>query len=179
LHLLTSLISIMSDSGISFGPTSSPTTIDLTTSPTIFPTVLEAAWGEEAFQAGPQNSRQARFWLGTFPLNRWNPPQELPDRVRYLCGQQEVGEATGFNHWQVAVAFDRMTTLRQAQRSLGAEGLHLEPSRSTAVYSYVNKEQTRVPGTQFELGERPINRVLFPDSDYWETYLSNVLKFGY
>ena len=35
---------------------------------------------------------------------------------------------------------------------------HCEPSRSNAADAYVWKEETRVEGTQFELGERPFKR---------------------
>lgn len=35
---------------------------------------------------------------------------------------------------------------------------HVEPSRSEAANEYVWKEDTRVPGTQFEYGSKPIQR---------------------
>lgn len=37
-------------------------------------------------------------------------------------------------------------------------GSHVELSRSTAVYSYVHKDETAVEGTRWEIGRQPVNR---------------------
>jgi len=68
-----------------------------------------------------------------------------------IRGQLELA-ASGFRHWQVVVR------LKQKQRLSGVKKLfpsetHAEPTRSAAALAYVWKEETRVPGTQFQLGE--------------------------
>ncbi|KAI3632020.1 hypothetical protein MIR68_009856 [Amoeboaphelidium protococcarum] len=53
--------------------------------------------------------------------------------------------------------FNKKVTLTKA-KSFFPNQSHLEQSRSQAADDYVWKEDTRVPGTQFELGERPVQR---------------------
>lgn len=100
-----------------------------------------------------RDERRARYWLCTLSAARdWEPA--LPDGVRYIKGQQEVGEG-GYRHWQFYVV------LAQAQRfstvvSLLPESTHIEPTRSAAAEDYVWKEDTAVHGTRFEFGDRPV-----------------------
>lgn len=93
----------------------------------------------------------ARFWILTIPEAAWTPPPTLPAGVTYLKGQKECG-AGGFVHWQVVVR------TRDAVRLGGCKALfcpeaHCERTRSAAALDYVWKEDTRVAGSQFELGE--------------------------
>jgi len=44
---------------------------------------------------------QARYWLLTIPKNDWNRPESLHANVQYIRGQQERGNDTGYEHWQV------------------------------------------------------------------------------
>ncbi|KAI3629593.1 hypothetical protein MIR68_012372, partial [Amoeboaphelidium protococcarum] len=80
----------------------------------------------------------------------------IRDELVYLKGQQEVGEG-GYHHWQIMAQFNKKVTLTKA-KSFFPNQSHLEQSRSQAADDYVWKEDTRVPGTQFELGERPVQR---------------------
>lgn len=52
-----------------------------------------------------------------------------------------------------------------AVKALFSRTAHCEPSRSDAVDKYVWKEDTRVPGTQFELGRAPVKLNSKPDWD--------------
>jgi len=100
-----------------------------------------------------QNWPQGIFWMLTI-ADPWTPPTELPAGVAWICGQQEIGEGTGYVHWQIVVAF---TTKK---RCAGVKGIfgnhHCELTRSAAAIAYVNKEHTGVDGTRFAIGARPI-----------------------
>lgn len=100
-------------------------------------------------------SVQAKYWLCTIPENAFVP--NLPEKVCYIKGQLEVGNETGYRHWQVLVVLSRKGTLRVMQSLFGTTG-HYEQSRSLAADSYVWKEDTRVEGTQFELGAKPVRQ---------------------
>jgi len=97
---------------------------------------------------------QAKYWLLTAPHYSYVP--WLPPGVSYLRGQLEQGEG-GFLHWQMLVIMAKKSTLTAVKELFGREA-HCEPSRSAAADEYVWKEETRVAGTQFELGERPFRR---------------------
>jgi len=101
--------------------------------------------------------RQGLYWLLTISVTSgWTPPTELPRKLRYIRGQRELG-AGGFDHWQVMAAFNQKTSIHGV-KSLFGQSVHCELSRSKAARDYVWKEQTRVPGTQFELGELATRR---------------------
>lgn len=55
-------------------------------------------------------------------------------------------------------------------KSLFGDSCHAEPSRSDAALAYVWKEDTRVEGTQFELGRLPMQR---GNSIDWESVVSD------
>lgn len=99
---------------------------------------------------------QARYFLCTIPGNAWNPPQELNPSVQYLKGQKEEGEG-GFVHWQVLLVLGKPGTIKKAKTFLCPQA-HLECSRSVAADAYVWKEETRIEGTQFELGRKKLKR---------------------
>lgn len=96
----------------------------------------------------------ATYWILTIPADDWAPT--LPDNCNYIRGQREVG-AGGYEHWQVLVAFKRQVRLA-AVKAAFTDTTHAEPSRSNAADEYVWKADTRVAGTQFELGNKPIRR---------------------
>lgn len=101
-------------------------------------------------------------------MQSWAPPTLLPDGTTYLAGQQEIG-AGGFHHWQVVVCFNKNQRMAGA-KSFFCREAHVEPTRSAAAYDYVFKEDTRVEGTQFKLGERPMQRNSPTDWDHvWES----------
>jgi len=99
--------------------------------------------------------RQGIFWLLTIPENDYTP--ELTEDLQWLKGQLEEGSETGFRHWQLICATKRKSSLAAIKKIFG-NSCHAELSRSEAANDYVNKEETRVPGTPFEYGSKPIRR---------------------
>lgn len=96
----------------------------------------------------------ARYWLGTCYCD--GRPAELPSDTAWIKGQQEECPTTGRLHWQLFVAFTKNQRIGGVRSKLC--GCHWEPSRSQAAELYVWKEDTRVEGTQFEIGGRPLKR---------------------
>nr|WAE43074.1 MAG: replication associated protein [Cressdnaviricota sp.] len=101
-------------------------------------------------------SRSGCHWILTVPEDDWTPPGELVPALSYLRGQLEIG-AGGFRHWQVYAVLGRKSTLGVV-KGLFSATTHAELTRSQAARSYVWKEDTRVEGTQFELGTLPFRR---------------------
>lgn len=100
------------------------------------------------------NRRQGIFWVLTIPHQHFLP--YLPPGVRYLKGQLERGDG-GYLHWQLLAGMSRKSSLRQVKEIFGSQ-CHSELSRSSASNEYVWKEDTRIEGTQFELGSLPFRR---------------------
>lgn len=105
---------------------------------------------------------QARFWILTIPHADFLP--FLPDSVVHLAGQLERGDSTAYLHWQLVASFGRAVRLAAIKRIFG-QSCHAEPTRSVAARAYVFKPDTRVEGTQFELGQLPIRRNVQHDWD--------------
>lgn len=99
----------------------------------------------------------------TIPSADWEP--RLPDSVAYIRGQQEIGEVSGYQHWQLLVVYSRKVSILQVKSDFG-ERCHAELSRSEAADSYVWKDDTAVPDTRFELGTRAVRRNSVTD---WES----------
>ena len=98
---------------------------------------------------------QGRYWVLTIPHEHFTP--YLHPLVAYIKGQVELGVLTEYRHWQILVAFKVKQRLRSVKRIFG-ESCHAELSRSEASNDYVWKEETRIEGTQFELGELAVKR---------------------
>ena len=100
---------------------------------------------------------QARYWIITVPKDNWSPPTSecLPVEIALLRGQLEIGNGTGYEHWQLFVAFRRRQRLGGVKKFF-TNNAHAEPTRSTAAEEYVFKEDTAVPGTRFELGQKVV-----------------------
>ncbi len=106
---------------------------------------------------------KARYWMLTIPfaseftalLEEWTM-SDLPELLVYVRGQREVGEG-GYDHWQLLAVFSSQVTLPRCKSTFGGTA-HCEPSRSAAADEYVWKDDTRVDGTQFELGVKPVRR---------------------
>ncbi|QXP07714.1 MAG: replication associated protein [Arizlama virus AZLM_719] len=96
------------------------------------------------------DSRKLRYWMLTIPANDWTPPETLPRQMRFLRGQKECGDQ-GYVHWQVVVCFTQAQRMSAVKRNFTST-THCEPSRSVAANDYVWKEDTRVEGSQFQLG---------------------------
>jgi len=105
----------------------------------------------------PRTITQARYWILTIPASSWSAPTVLPSGVVWLRGQQEIGEGTGYAHWQLFAAFDKKTRTAGVKTRF-TNDTHCEPSRSEAAEAYVFKEDTAVAGTRFELGQKKLNR---------------------
>lgn len=103
----------------------------------------------------PRVYSQARYWLLTIPHADFTP--YLPPGISYIRGQLERGDGTGYLHWQVLCHAKRKLRLGGLKDIFGPT-VHAEPSRSSAANEYVWKDDTRVEGTQFELGTLPVNR---------------------
>lgn len=96
---------------------------------------------------------QARYWILTIAAHQFLPYQ--PPGVGYITGQLETGRS-GFVHWQIMVYYRKKVTLTRVRETFG--DVHAEITKSEKAREYCLKEETRVPGTQFELGSRPVNR---------------------
>lgn len=97
---------------------------------------------------------QGKYWLLTIPHASFVP--YLPQSCVYIKGQLEKGAQEGYLHWQVLVIFERKVRLAKVREVFG--DVHSELTRSAAAEDYVWKEETRVEGTQFVLGEKPFQR---------------------
>lgn len=98
--------------------------------------------------------RQGIFWLLTIPENDYHPGEHQD--LSWVKGQLEEG-AGGYRHYQLIVAFKKKVALPAIKRLFGRT-CHGELSRSEAANEYVWKDDTRVDGSQFEYGAKPIRR---------------------
>lgn len=99
---------------------------------------------------------QGVYWLLTIPIIHLTSLPELNNELCYIKGQQEIGEG-GLHHWQLLAVFNKKVSLAKV-KSFFCREAHVELSRSDAADKYVWKEDTRVAGTQIELGEKPFKR---------------------
>lgn len=99
---------------------------------------------------------KAKYWILTIPHREWVVPNQLASDWSFIRGQRELG-AGGFDHWQILVAYHRQVRRRTVRNQFGRT-VHAEPTRSSAAREYVWKEDTRVDGSQFELGSWSIRR---------------------
>lgn len=109
------------------------------------------------------NTDQGRYWILTIPRDMFKVPDTLGSEMQFMRGQLEQGVG-GFVHWQILVAFKKKIRLRGVKRHFG-EQCHAELSRSSAADAYCHKEESRIEGTQFELGSKAIRR---NDSTDWD-----------
>lgn len=101
---------------------------------------------------------KCRYWMFTIPADAWSVPERLPDGVSYLCGQKEQGTSgTDYVHWQGVVYYTDKIRLAKA-KTYFPNVAHLEPTRSEAARDYVQKDDTSIGGTRFELGSLPKRR---------------------
>lgn len=100
----------------------------------------------------PVNTNQVKLWLLTIPAHCFVP--FLPAEVCWIKGQLEEG-AGGFIHWQIIIQLRKKARLAGVIKIFGP--YHAEATRSEAAEEYVWKEDTRVAGTQFELGSKNFN----------------------
>lgn len=101
-------------------------------------------------RVNPSKPAQGRFWMATIPKADWKIPDALPGGCNWIRGQEEIGEG-GFHHYQVILGFAKPVRMAPVKRAL-CEQAHVELTRSAFADEYVWKEESRVEGTQFELG---------------------------
>lgn len=107
--------------------------------------------------------------MATIPQHLFVP--HLKSGCVYIGGQLERGEQNGYLHWQLQIVFQRKVRLGRLKELFGDDaGTHFELTKSEAAREYVFKEDTRVDGTQFELGKYPFNRNSKKDwDDIWKS----------
>lgn len=88
----------------------------------------------------------------------------------YVKGQQERGE-NGFLHWQFVVHSTKKVRCTSIKSTWPQA--HIEATRSAAALEYVWKDDTRITGTQFELGQVPVQRNSKKD---WDSIWENATK---
>lgn len=110
---------------------------------------------------------QARYWMLTIPYENFTP--YLPPRCEYIKGQLEMGNNTGYLHWQICCYY-KVKVSQNYMKLIFGNRAHIEMTRGPAAQEYVWKEDTRITNTQFELGKLPFNRS--KDKD-WDLILQN------
>jgi len=105
--------------------------------------------GGERLERAEATRRQGRYWIFTIPYHLFTP--YLPPGCVWSRGQLELGEG-GFLHWQFISLFEKKVSLASVRHLYG--NVHAELTRSESAIEYVWKEDTRVEGTQFEIGGR-------------------------
>lgn len=113
---------------------------------------------------------QFKYFLLTIPHADFLP--FLPPSITYIRGQLEQGANTGYLHWQILAVAHKKRTVTSVRQLFG-ESCHVEPSRSEAANDYVWKEDTRVEGTQFEIGKMPFKRNNQAD---WDTVVQDAKR---
>lgn len=107
-------------------------------------------------------SPQYRYWILTIPVDKWCV-ENLNSFIDYCKGQREIGEG-GYEHWQL-IAYVAKKCTYSKMISLWPTEAHVEHTRSAKAEQYVWKEDTRVEGSQFEEGVKPMNRNSSKDWD--------------
>lgn len=136
---------------------------------------LKKSFSEGNIQIGGR--RQGRYWILTIPkeefdLFEWEIRiDDEATNVVWMKGQQEIGES-GYEHWQIVVGYNKKVSLHQIREDFGH--FHAELTRSKAAENYVWKDETAVPFTKFEIGDKPMNR---NDKKDWEQ-IWNLAKEG-
>lgn len=108
----------------------------------------------------------------------WRPDEfEYPNQlVHYVKGQLEIGTENGFRHWQIVAYFKRPVRVSTVRHAFGGHA-HCEPTRSDAIEDYVWKEETAVPDTRFEYGQKSFKRNSSVDWDrVWHSAKSGDLE---
>lgn len=99
---------------------------------------------------------QGRYWLITLSCEHHPQEPTLHEDFAYIKGQKEIGQG-GFEHWQFLVNCKRVRSRNQVKAAIHPTA-HVELTRSTAANQYVWKDESAVPNTRFEYGEKTFNR---------------------
>lgn len=107
---------------------------------------------------------QQRWFILTIPAADWSRPEDLPTGVQFLRGQRELA-LSGFEHWQLVVAFCSRKRLAGVKAVFTAS-THVEACVDIeSSVRYVWKDETSVADTRFELGVRAMVRSAPKDWD--------------
>lgn len=118
---------------------------------------------------------RGRYWFATWSceVSPWEEPV-LPSGVSWIRGQREIGEG-GFEHWQLVIYYKSKVRLGAVKKAF--PGAHLELTRSESAEDYVWKEDTRVEGSSFELGVKPLQRNSSKDwEEIWNQAKSGAIE---
>lgn len=101
------------------------------------------------------STQQGIYWFVTLSCESHAAQPSLADsnKLQWLLGQKEQA-AGGFLHWQFVCGFQTKQRLSAVKKVWPAA--HLELCRSVAAEEYVTKEESRVPGSEFELGVKKL-----------------------
>lgn len=92
-----------------------------------------------------------------------------------MADEQRSGtELGGYLHWQVVAVFKRKTRIGGVRDIFGP--YHCEPTRSKSAMDYVWKDDTKVVGTEFEIGQLPMHRSSPTD---WEAVRKNAMASSF
>lgn len=99
-----------------------------------------------------------RNWLCTISKEKGWPkgaPKVLSEGVRFMCGQLERGEESGFLHYQVYISFYEPTRRAGVHKALNAGLPNVRGVRKpVSAYNYCMKDDPTFVGERFELGIR-------------------------
>lgn len=107
----------------------------------------------------------SRFFILTIPYNAFNPTDFNYKKYSIVCleGQAERA-ASGYEHWQLCVAFKTPVRISGVKKAFGAS-CHAEKTRSESARAYCHKEETRIAGSTVKLGDWPMRRNVAKDWD--------------
>lgn len=102
-------------------------------------------------------SIRAHYWFLTIKLTLgWIP--EIGHRIAYIKGQQELGDKTGYQHWQAVVHTHEEENITDV-RTLFPKGSWIQKAKAKGALNYCHDERKRIPGTEpVELGTPVILR---------------------
>lgn len=126
---------------------------------------------------------QVRYYLGTANVlssvdtNGFIIPSPMPKEFQFFVGQLERGTNSERLHFQFVVGFCRSVRFEKA-KSFFHDSVHLESCRDRdSSIEYVRKRETRVDGSEVELGKLPTRRSVKRDWDkVWESARSGDLE---
>lgn len=112
----------------------------------------------------PKQVNQGRYYIFTIPYGTDFQPDKLKEGVVWMKGQREIGES-GYDHWQVMMCFDKKMRPGGVRKLF--PNIHNELVMSLEdCEEYVWKDETAVPNTRFEIGQKPLKRNCAKD---WDT----------
>lgn len=116
---------------------------------------------------------KGRYWIATLHTHAapdWQPA--VNEDIVWMKGQREIGTETEREHWQFVFNTAKQMTLNQVKTHF-PPAAHLELTRSNAAEDYCGKEETRVAGSNFEIGRRKMNLARNTD---WDAVLQDAKR---